>query len=135
MSKSFNEQAAFLVENCLDLIKQVLVKHASAVLEEMRDGIYAALRARPSRESQPAAQNADQSSVPGVGVAQGHYIVTEYVCPPIPERGMDWSAVLRDYDGAPDSNGPNSRIGRGPTETAAVADLLDQLRVSERNHP
>ena len=59
---------------------------------------------------------------------KGHYIVTEYVYPPIPDRGMDWSAVLRDYDGAPDSKGPNSRIGRGPTETSAVADLLDQLR-------
>ena len=58
---------------------------------------------------------------------KGHYIVTEYVFPPIPERSMDWSAVLRDYDGAPDSTGPNSKIGRGPTETAAVADLLCQI--------
>ena len=41
MSKPFNEQAAFLVENCLDLIKQVLVKHAAAVLEEMHDQIVA----------------------------------------------------------------------------------------------
>ncbi len=39
MSKPFNEQAALLVENCLDLIKQVLVKHSAAVLEEMHDQI------------------------------------------------------------------------------------------------
>ena len=39
MSKPFNEQAAFLIENCLDLIKQVLVKHTAAVLEEMHDQI------------------------------------------------------------------------------------------------
>ena len=39
VSKTFNEQAAFLVENCLDLIKQVLVKHTAAVLEEMHDQI------------------------------------------------------------------------------------------------
>ena len=38
-TKPFNEQAALLVENCLDLIKQVLVKHTAAVLEEMRDQI------------------------------------------------------------------------------------------------
>ena len=36
---SFNDQAAYLIENSLDLIKQVLVKHSSAVLEEMRDQI------------------------------------------------------------------------------------------------
>ena len=41
LSKPFNEQAAFLIENCLDLIKQVLVKHTAAVLEEMRDQIVA----------------------------------------------------------------------------------------------
>jgi len=35
----FNDQAAFLIENALDLIKQVLVKHSAAVLEEMRDQI------------------------------------------------------------------------------------------------
>ena len=39
MSKPFNEQAAFLIEDALDLIKQVLVKHPAAVLEEMRDQI------------------------------------------------------------------------------------------------
>ena len=37
--KPFNEQAAFLIETSLDLIKQVLVKHSAAVLEEMYDHI------------------------------------------------------------------------------------------------
>lgn len=35
----FNEQAAFLIKDALDLIKQVLIKHSAAVLEEMRDQI------------------------------------------------------------------------------------------------
>lgn len=59
---------------------------------------------------------------------RGHKIVTSFDYPPIPDRAFDWSAVLCDYDGAPDSRGPNSFIGRGPTETAAVADLLDQIQ-------
>ena len=49
----------------------------------------------------------------------GHEIVTEYVYPPIPERGFDWSAVRRDYE-------PGNNIGRGATEEAAIADLLEQ---------
>lgn len=52
-------------------------------------------------------------------------IVTEHVYPPIPCRQFDWSAVDADtYDGAPDAHCP---IGRGPTEQAAVADLMRQL--------
>lgn len=39
--KPFNEQAAILIETALDLIKQVLVKHSAAVLEEMHDQIVA----------------------------------------------------------------------------------------------
>ena len=35
--KPFNEQAAILINTAQDLIKQVLVKHSAAVLEEMRD--------------------------------------------------------------------------------------------------
>lgn len=49
----------------------------------------------------------------------GHKISTSF--------NVYWSAVLDDYDGAPDAKGPSSRIGHGPTETAAVSDLLDQL--------
>lgn len=37
--KPFNEQATFLIQDALDLIKQVLVKHSAAVLEEMCDPI------------------------------------------------------------------------------------------------
>lgn len=48
---------------------------------------------------------------------------TDFVYPPIPLRDFDWSAVFDDYDGAEDANCP---IGRGPTEQAAIADLLDQ---------
>lgn len=39
--KPFNEQAAILIETALDMIKQVLVKHSAAVLEEMHDQIVA----------------------------------------------------------------------------------------------
>lgn len=39
--KPFNEQAAFLIETSVDLIKQVLTKHSAAVLEEMHDQIVA----------------------------------------------------------------------------------------------
>ena len=42
--------------------------------------------------------------------------------PPIPIRSFDWSAIDDDtYDG------PGCPIGRGETEAAAVADLLEQL--------
>lgn len=40
----------------------------------------------------------------------------EHVYPPIPERHSDWAAY-RD---------PEGRVGRGATEAAAVADLLEQ---------
>lgn len=46
-------------------------------------------------------------------------IVTEYVCPPIPMREHDWSAVREDYE-------PGDLIGWGPTEAAAIEDLMDQ---------
>ena len=43
-------------------------------------------------------------------------VQTEYVYPPIPDRSMDWAAY-RD---------PEGLTGRGPTERAAIADLLEQ---------
>jgi hypothetical protein len=52
--------------------------------------------------------------------------ITRYECPPIPDRSEDWSAVTDDYDGAEDSHCP---VGTGPTERAALLDLLDQLEV------
>jgi len=46
-------------------------------------------------------------------------IKTNYDCPPVPDRRFDWSAVRDGWDlGEP--------IGRGPTEAAAIADLLEQ---------
>ncbi len=48
---------------------------------------------------------------------------TEFVYPPIPTRAFDWRAVRDDYDGAPDSH---CLMGSGPTEAAAIADLLEQ---------
>lgn len=49
-------------------------------------------------------------------------IRTNYVYPPIPIRDFDWSAVDDDtYDG------PGCPIGSGPTEEAAIKDLLEQI--------
>lgn len=48
-------------------------------------------------------------------------IQTSFVHPPVPDRSFDWSAVdddTYDYD-AP--------IGQGPTEAAAITDLLQQI--------
>lgn len=44
-------------------------------------------------------------------------IVTSYDYPPIPDRSCDWSAIRDGYD-------PGDHIGRGPTEQAAIDDLL-----------
>ncbi len=49
-------------------------------------------------------------------------IRTDYIHPPIPLRDSDWVAVDDDtYDG------PGSPIGAGPTEDAAIADLMEKL--------
>jgi hypothetical protein len=62
-------------------------------------------------------------------MSKGHKIITSYDYPPIPDRSMDWSAVLSGYDGADIEPGVPSRdpIGRGPTELSAISDLLGQL--------
>lgn len=57
-----------------------------------------------------------------------HVIFTDYVYPPIPIRDFDWAATDINYDGADDSNCP---VGRGPTEQAAITDLIDQLGEDE----
>lgn len=54
-------------------------------------------------------------------------IETEFVYPPIPSRDNDWSAVLNGYDAG-------DPIGRGPTEVAAIADLLYQLEEESEGH-
>jgi len=52
-------------------------------------------------------------------------IVTHFVCPPIPLRQFDWSAIDDDtYDGAEDSHCP---IGYGATEAEAIADLMREI--------
>lgn len=54
-------------------------------------------------------------------------IKTSFDYPPIPVRDCDWSAHFPDiYDGAPDSSARSKMIGRGATEEAAIADLLEQ---------
>ncbi len=47
-------------------------------------------------------------------------IVTSFQNPPIPTRDYDWAAYTTDYEGG-------DPIGYGPTESAAIEDLLDQL--------
>jgi len=46
-------------------------------------------------------------------------ISTTFEYPPIPSRAWDWSAVRDGYE-------PGDPIGRGPTESDAIRDLLDQ---------
>jgi hypothetical protein len=46
------------------------------------------------------------------------HIITNNVCPPIPHREFDWAAYR---DGEED----RGQYGYGPTEQAAVADLLE----------
>lgn len=53
----------------------------------------------------------------------GHVIRTTHEFPPIPIRSWDWSAIFDDtYCGCPDCHCP---VGTGPTEEAAIADLLE----------
>ncbi len=52
---------------------------------------------------------------------------TSFDYPPIPIRDYDYSAIDADtYDGAPDAGARASRIGRGRTAAAAIADLAEQ---------
>jgi hypothetical protein len=53
---------------------------------------------------------------------EGHKIETQWESTP-----ACWSARLESYDGAPDTKGPDSFTGYGPTEVSAVADLLEQI--------
>ena len=54
-------------------------------------------------------------------------IRTDFIRPPVPSRGFDWSAIDGDsYDGAPDSPNRNE-IGYGATEEEAIKDLEGKL--------
>lgn len=46
-------------------------------------------------------------------------VVTDRVDPPIPSRQYDWQARRESYE-------PHDPLGCGPTEAAAIADLLEQ---------
>lgn len=46
-------------------------------------------------------------------------IVTDCVCPPIPDRRWDWNATREGYE-------PGCLIGYGTTEDEAIEDLLEQ---------
>lgn len=51
----------------------------------------------------------------------GRKIVTEHVFPPIPIRSMDWAAW---FDGDEPNDAGAMLHGEGPTEEAAIADLM-----------
>ena len=51
-------------------------------------------------------------------------IITNFDYPPIPIRDMDWSAFLEGYE-------PGDPVGRGPTEAAAIDDLVEQIAEAE----
>jgi hypothetical protein len=53
-------------------------------------------------------------------------IRTEFVYPPIPTRSVDWTAVDDETYA-----GPGSPIGMGPTEEAAIADLLEEIELRQ----
>lgn len=55
-----------------------------------------------------------------------NYITTDFVYPPIPDRGCDWAAAFND------DWEPGVLIGRGPTEAAAIKDLLEQYEGDEQ---
>ena len=60
---------------------------------------------------------------------KGLVIQTNHVAPPIGTRRYDWSAILDDYDGASDA--ATQPIGWGPTEQAAICNLLDEIEAKE----
>lgn len=59
----------------------------------------------------------------------GIKVRTTNVFPPVPSRQYDWSAVTDDYEAECDSEGWWSKhpVGFGPTEQAAIADLLEEI--------
>lgn len=54
-------------------------------------------------------------------------VITNYVNPPIPMRGMTWNAHSSDYDGM-----DGGLIGWGATEEEAISDYLELLATSCR---
>ena len=67
-----------------------------------------------------------------IHLIRGRVISTACVCPPIPIRKFDWTAVDdATYDGAPDSGPVAHCQGFGETEDAAICDLFEQLEEHE----
>ncbi len=55
----------------------------------------------------------------------GYRVITvEFIYPPIPDRGFDYQATFDGYE-------PGDPIGHGPTEQAAIDDLLEELEMRE----
>lgn len=72
------------------------------------------------RMSELAAERAEAAEPDGPPCIQK--IITHYAYPPIPIRSMDWVAY---YDGdEPDDDGAMA-CGHGPTEQAAIDELVD----------
>ena len=61
----------------------------------------------------------DERDALNAQMSKGRAISTEFVYPPIPDRSFDWSATFEGYE-------PGEVIGRGETEAAAIADLIEQ---------
>ena len=55
----------------------------------------------------------------GISKGDDPVISTGFVYPPIPDRRWDWSAYRDGYE-------PGEPLGSGPTEQAAIDDLLQQ---------
>jgi len=49
-------------------------------------------------------------------------IVTRHICPPVPSKAFDWEATRESYE-------PGWPIGHGPTEQAAIDNLIEQEAV------
>lgn len=63
-----------------------------------------------------------------IHLIRGRVISTSCICPPIPTRNKDWSAIDdATYDGAPDSSPAARCQGFGATEQEAIEDLVGQL--------
>lgn len=90
--------------------QQLLAQHQTKTLNLMADWL---------ERSSPVMANALRAEA----AKPEPKIVTDYVNPPIPFRGCDWSATLDGYE-------PGDLIGRGRTEADAIADLKFQIEES-----
>lgn len=134
--------------NLFDTILSGRERHAEAFAEHTQIGINrilnvsSAIPGAAATEPRPRVGIAQEGSSPrlaDLGTAEvgrsseramaechlGKQIVTVHVFPPIPCRRNDWCAY-------PDGEEENGNYGWGPTEAAAIADLIEILRDDER---